>query len=552
MMSFVAPVARESGVRSRALTLAARVDAILTLREPASALPELTALAERSQGAGEDLLLLGVAQHRDRQLIPALLTFDRVLEVADGLDDALLLMHLSRWQGITLAMLGDRSGAAAVFTRGAAAAERLGDLLGQAIALANLGYLYGEQDDPVLYLGHTERALALARQAGATQQASSCLVNIAGALTRLHRFDEARAACDEGERLLELCGWEGGRPRFIAGRACIRFEEGSLEDGDALMDQCAVILEERGDHYQIARNSILRGGFHLDAGRPEVALRHYGNALRIASRWSYDNIAFDTLGRQAEALEQVGDLRGSIAALRDLLGRRTRREVEQAGAREQAEAARASARAARWEAREAVRQSAALELANKMLRDALEREERLRAEVTALASIDLLTNLPNRRFLQDVLDREVARVRRTRGTLALAMIDVDHFKTINDAYGHAAGDEVLKEIGRRLRVAARGGDVVGRWGGEEFLIILSDQASDIGAGSVAAERFRRAIAGEDIIVLSDVALRVTVSIGVACHNSAVAPVDSALVAADRALYRAKARGRNCVEADRSA
>ncbi len=187
-----------------------------------------------------------------------------------------------------------------------------------------------------------------------------------------------------------------------------------------------------------------------------------------------------------------------------------------------------------------------------MLREALEREERLRAEVTALASIDLLTNLPNRRFLQDVLDREVARVRRARGTLAVAMVDVDHFKTINDAYGHAAGDEVLKEIGRRLRVAARGGDVVGRWGGEEFLIILADQACDIAAGCVAAERFRRAIAGEDIIVLRDVALRVTVSIGVACHQSSVAPINSALIAADRALYRAKARGRNCVEADRGA
>jgi len=360
-MSLVAPVARESVGPSRAVALAARVDAIVALRDPAAALPELTALAERSQGAGEYLLLLGVAQHRDRQLIPALLTLDRVLEVADGLDDALLLMHLSRWQGITLAMIGDRSGAAAVFTRGAAAAERLGDRLGQSIALSNLGYLYGEQDEPVLYLKHTEQALALAREAGATQHASSCLGNIAGALTRLHRFDEARAACDEGELLMERCGWEAGRARFMAGRACIAFEQGALDDGDALMDRCAVFLEERGDHYQIARNSILRGGFHLDVGRPETALVHYGNALRIAARWSYDNIAFDTLGRQAEALEQVGDLRGAVGALRDLLGRRTRREAEQAGAREQAEAARTAARAARWEAREAARQSAALE-----------------------------------------------------------------------------------------------------------------------------------------------------------------------------------------------
>lgn len=551
MISLASAMAHESVGPSRAVMLGSRVDAILALREPAAALPELAAIAGRSEGAGDDLLIFGVAQHRVRQLVPALLTFDQVLEVADGSDDALLLMHLSRWQGITLAMIGDRSGAATAFTRGAAAAERLGDRLGQAIALSNLGYLYGEQDEPVLYLKHTERALALAREAGAIQSASACLGNIVGALTRLHRFEEARAACDEGERLMVECGWKAGRARFLAGRACIRCEEGALEDGDALFEQCNVVLEEFGDFYQIARNCILRGGFHLDAGRPEGALRHYANALHIAARWSYDNVWFDTLGRQAEALEQVGDMRGAIAALRDLLGRRTRRDVEQAGAREQAEAARASARAARGEAREAARQSAALELANKMLRDALEREERLRAEVTALASIDLLTNLPNRRFLQDVLDREVARVRRARGALCLAMVDVDHFKAINDAYGHAAGDEVLKEIGRRLRVAARGGDVVGRWGGEEFLIVLSDQACDVAAGSVAAERFRRAIAGEDIVVLRDVALRVTVSLGVACHNSAVAPADSALLAADRALYRAKARGRNCVEADRA-
>ena len=214
MISSAPALARESAVLSRGIALTARVDAILALRDPAAALPELAATAGRSAGAGDDLLVFGVAQHRARQLVPALLTFDQVLEVADGSDDALLLMHLSRWQGITLAMIGDRSGAATAFTRGAAAAERLGDRLGQAIALSNLGYLYGEQEEPVLYLKHTERALALAREGGGIQNASACLGNIAGALTRLHRFEEARAACDEGERLMVECGWKAGRARF--------------------------------------------------------------------------------------------------------------------------------------------------------------------------------------------------------------------------------------------------------------------------------------------------------------------------------------------------
>jgi two-component system cell cycle response regulator len=125
------------------------------------------------------------------------------------------------------------------------------------------------------------------------------------------------------------------------------------------------------------------------------------------------------------------------------------------------------------------------------------------------------------------------------------MIDIDHFKTINDSYGHQVGDAVLKEIGQRLLGSTRGHDCAGRYGGEEFLILLSPCDAD--SATVCAERLREAIASKPFRV-ANLELAVTVSIGAALSSRERSLTGEHLVSiADAALYRAKHRGRNLVE-----
>jgi two-component system cell cycle response regulator len=155
---------------------------------------------------------------------------------------------------------------------------------------------------------------------------------------------------------------------------------------------------------------------------------------------------------------------------------------------------------------------------------------------------DELTGLWNRRFLHRRLSAELHAARRHGHALSVAMVDVDHFKAVNDEHGHLAGDEVLTIVAKRLGGAVRAEDVVGRWGGEEFLAILP--RIDAPGARVAAERIRSCVADEP---LGAEHIAITVSVGCATLGEE-ASVDELLRRADEALYAAKRAGRNAVAA----
>jgi len=174
-----------------------------------------------------------------------------------------------------------------------------------------------------------------------------------------------------------------------------------------------------------------------------------------------------------------------------------------------------------------------------------------RDQLQVQATHDALTRIWNRSAIIGRLEHEISRARREKRALAVAMLDIDHFKKVNDAHGHQAGDGVLREVAARLKALLRPYDAVGRYGGEEFLIILPGCDADDAAG--LAERLREAVACEEVNV-GEKTIPVTVSLGVSCLADADDPDAAQLVRlADDALYRAKAGGRNRVElADRNA
>jgi diguanylate cyclase (GGDEF)-like protein len=157
---------------------------------------------------------------------------------------------------------------------------------------------------------------------------------------------------------------------------------------------------------------------------------------------------------------------------------------------------------------------------------------------------DSLTDLWNRKTIFEMLEKEISRAQRDQMPIAVVMIDLDHFKLVNDTYGHLTGDAVLQEAAKRIADLMRPYDFVGRYGGEEFLIVLPGCSRTNGAHR--AEDFRRAIADAPVATAAG-ALTLTCSLGVASHDEAM-PAEELINLADEALYRAKRLGRNCVSA----
>ena len=172
--------------------------------------------------------------------------------------------------------------------------------------------------------------------------------------------------------------------------------------------------------------------------------------------------------------------------------------------------------------------------------DEKERADSFANDMAALASVDDLTGLANRRQFLDQLDIMAEAARRASQPLTLAMIDIDHFKPINDQFGHAVGDAVLMAIGAACRTAVRGNDVIGRLGGEEFAMLMP--VTDQQTAYRIVDRLREAVAAISIPTSDGRSVSVTISIGLAVFGDQ--QIDRLLVDADRALYLAKQQGRN--------
>jgi diguanylate cyclase (GGDEF)-like protein len=172
---------------------------------------------------------------------------------------------------------------------------------------------------------------------------------------------------------------------------------------------------------------------------------------------------------------------------------------------------------------------------------ALAEQQRLREQYESLARTDPLTGLSNRRHLTEVLGHELSYVKRRYRPLTLLLVDVDHFKKVNDAHGHDVGDAVLVEVAKRLVEGVRDQDWVCRWGGEEFCIALVDTTE--AQGSIVAGRLLASIRERPIVTPRDT-IRVSASVGLTALRGQAEPLDVLLQRADAALYAAKRAGRD--------
>ncbi len=183
-----------------------------------------------------------------------------------------------------------------------------------------------------------------------------------------------------------------------------------------------------------------------------------------------------------------------------------------------------------------------LEELNLQLAGEVAERRRAEAALARAATTDYLTGLLNRRAMVALLEQEALRIRRSHRPFSLLLLDLDHFKAVNDEHGHEVGDRALVEVAERLRLAVRSQDAISRWGGEEVLVFLPETPSH--GAAVAAEKLRAAVAGEPLSVLGHRA-PLTASLGVSTLAEGET-IEECLRRADAALYRAKAEGRDRV------
>ncbi len=279
------------------------------------------------------------------------------------------------------------------------------------------------------------------------------------------------------------------------------------------------------------------GEIYREQGRPDLALVSLQDGLTSAEQVGSIALQIECCRGLVETFKQRQDFQSALAYQERLQALKAAR-LEQDAIR-QVRALEVSRQLA-----EARRQAEVLRQENAALLQQIEERKRSQIRLEHLANTDPLTGIVNRRRFYHLAKAELERARCLHLPLSLIMFDLDHFKVINDTYGHMAGDEVLVEIARRVGEHVRREDILARFGGEEFVVLLPETNRPL--AQITAERLRQRI-GSSPIQVAVAALSITISLGVAFFPGLEAlSLEKMLDYADRALYQAKESGRNRV------
>lgn len=503
----------------------------LLLRGPKQALLEIDkALAlltnlDEPQLLGETLMIRGSLLSEVGEQAKALLDFQnaRVAYREAGINheiDALLLRL-----AITYRRIGDWAHAEQYFNESLARMEQRQDWHRATTVLTQLGYLHVESENaPEKARVAFERAIALATKHGYDERAANARLGLAAIQLAQGQPDAALSTLADAR----------------AGFA----KAGSVRSDDWLMELTGEALAAKGQHREAL--PIYQKALPL--------MQHNGNERNLARLYQAMAASEEALGRNAEALadfKKYSELQASLQRKMQLEQNRLleyehearTRELEnnrlRAAAEAQGQHVAALEREHRWQT--LVLLLGALLIV--VLVALAVRQQRYSRQLRTLAMTDQLTGVANRAFIEKSVDDALSRMARTGAPLSLLILDLDHFKAINDRYGHAAGDTVLCAVTAAWKTQLRGYDAPGRFGGEEFVMICADAPQAL-AHSIAE---RLLLATRDLRLPDiDPELRITTSIGIA-QAQPDDTRDSLFARADAALYRAKSLGRDRIE-----
>ncbi len=561
-----------AGRRAATEAAAAELDALAASEPLAAADAALVraALAEAQGGTAAAVQASQVARQGYEQLCPARPGCDyRSLWRAH----VLLARHVSR--------IGQASYARDLAIAGAEVARLAGDTARQAQALVQAADLSAMQGDSAAELRYAGQAQRLARLDGSAMMLSRIKVLETRQLSRRGDPKGARRAAEAGLALARKAGSPRQAAVHLTNIADITVKNGRPQEALLAVQQALPIAQRLGSlrsQRVLMHNAALA---RLALGQPQVARRTLDELLAAHHAEGALADEAEALREFSDAFAKAGDLRTALdlyhqerklaaeimaanrdAALAELRARfdkeAQQRQLEQLGRESSLMTAKLDNRATLqklWVAVALVLVLAGVLVAllYKRVRDINRRLAHNHAFLRAQSQRDPLTGLANRRGLHEAAQQST---RDTDGVQqafsgALLLVDIDHFKHVNDGHGHAAGDAVLVEVARRLAGVVRDNDLVARWGGEEFLIYMPGVAAP--QAQALAERVLQAVGGDPVPLPSSSGapaqtLRVTVSVGYGCFPLPPArlplTLERAINLADMALYTAKGQGRN--------
>jgi diguanylate cyclase (GGDEF)-like protein len=431
------------------------------------------------------------------------------LDAARGQSDQRLIRDALLSVGVAHSRAGDVEAGLAHFDQVLALFEASGESTGCMSVLNNMGINCKNLGRHADAIAHFERGLAFAEQVGDAAGSAVLRSNLGEPLLALGRLEEARRELAIAIDALASCGYREAEinARVTHGRVLLAL--GDSDAAQAELEHALRAAQSTGGRNYAARAHQTLAELHKAAGRFEAALQHH-EAFHAAERAQFNADSDKAINSLRVQLE-VADARHD-AELHRL------KHVEIAQAHDELKALHAALLAADDE------KTALLE------------------RLAEHSRTDSLTGLANRRWLDERLAEELQRSRRHAKPLAVAMCDLDFFKRINDRFGHAIGDEVLRRVAAILRERCRSTDLIARYGGEEFCIAFLEADAEHAARS--CEVLRAAVAAHDWRSVHP-ALEVTLSIGISDQREGL-DAHALLADADMHLYRAKRDGKNCV------
>ena len=510
---------------------------------PGSAQALCGAMAEDELAQLPWLLVRGVILNREQQLFPAARLLGLVVTEARLHGDVYLLLwgllELARAQG----MSGQLSRATENLREALSIlAEHPCDLL-KVRALITMGMLYTQEGEHTSAAEYNTEALQLSRGLGDPQATAHCLSNLAETFLRQGTLDASERCYVEALSMVEDKGWIRTKATVLAGSGTLDLVRGRHGRGLTRIENSNRQLEALGDHYQVARQELWLVEFLAEVGRADEAIQLCRQAIarcqerglgHIESQcWNLLGGIFTALGQHEQA---TGALQQCITRMRSCVEERV---AATQLAEERSHMALRTFHEAVWERR----QREELERQNRALARALMERERLQVELERASLLDPLTGAGNRRAFNRQLETFLALSAREGRALTLVILDVDHFKEVNDTHGHMIGDEVLRQVCARVRKRLRVSDFFARWGGEEFVFLL--YGTGLEGGYRCADDLRRCVAERPFETESG-PIEVTVSLGLATVRSKDDSGADLIQRADQGLLQAKRSGRNCV------
>jgi len=513
----LAEVAGQQGLKAAALSVLALnqfrlADSEGAIRHCQQALP----LLKRARDAAErtQVLCTLVLAHNDMGLYSdALVYATQAIESAKLANDPSLMSWALNRAGLTYEELGDPSRGEPLMLQALEIAREIngGEEMFSALnnLCSNLLHVAKSQTGELQRatflraLQYGTEAQVLADASGNGHRRAVCLGNLANAYTGLSRYEEALRCIEQQDALARSNGYRGMLLTAVTNLAELERHRGDLPAAIALYSKALAQAHDTDDHAMLFEMHQGLYQSYKQLGDLANALKHHEAMLPL----------------EREEMKQRADRQARL-----LLNRIEMENAQAAAERARLDAQVQRLRAAQLESENQLLASKALELG----RHAME---------------DQLTGLANRRRVDHELPAQLAVARERRAALSLAAVDLDHFKQVNDRYGHAVGDDVLKAIARLLTENTRSTDLLARMGGEEFIVLFVGTPLPVAAD--ICERLRHAVQAYDWNSIA-AGLRVTISVGL-CDAMEGIDVRQLLERADASLYTAKRAGRNRVE-----